>query len=224
MFFLRRRDVFGQDFVMGGTASRPQIHFSIQFAVEVRPEIGVRQKKDLPIGRQTGDQFFRIAAGAAKIDLGLGRGRGVHVGDDQSIGMGFAVVRDLLGRGHVRHRTPRVRIGMQHDRLRRKYLRGLRHKADAAENDHRSLTLRRLAGKFQRVADKVRDILDFRPRIIVRQYQRVMLLFQPDDLLFQRHRIHSSIFLIHYHNSNVYNIARVQQKSKRKTLDFLLFS
>ena len=194
MFLLRRCDVFRQDLVVGGTAPRPQIHLPPQLVVEVRAEIGVRQEKDLPIGGKSGDQFFRIAAGAAEIDLGLGRRSGVHIRHDQSVGMFFPILRHRFRRRHVRHGTAGMRIGMQHDGLRRKGLSRLRHEPDAAEDDHGSMTLRRLARKFQRVADEIGDVLDLRPGIIMRQDQRLVLRFQCAYLFFQCHRTCSSAF------------------------------
>ena len=56
----------------------------------------------------------------------------------------------------------------------------------AAENNHIRVGLGGLLGKAERIAHKIRDVLDFRHLVIMREDDGVQLLFERKNLLRQR--------------------------------------
>jgi hypothetical protein len=60
--------------------------------------------------------------------------------------------------------------------------RGFRHEVHATEDDHIRVCLCGLLGQPERIAYEVRDVLNFRDLIVVREDHRVAVLAHPIDL------------------------------------------
>jgi hypothetical protein len=82
----------------------------------------------------------------------------------------------------VFQRATGVHVGQDHCLFRRKNLGHLGHELHAAERDHIGVGLRRLARQFQRIADEIGQILQFRLLVIMRQDDGILLAAQALDL------------------------------------------
>ena len=90
--------------------------------------------------------------------------------------------RELVGRTAVLEAAAGIHVGQDDGLFRREDLRGLGHEAHAAEGDHVGVGRGRLARQIEAVADEIREVLDFRLLIIMREDDRVALALQPLDL------------------------------------------
>ena len=83
----------------------------------------------------------------------------------------------LRGVYHIRHRTPRRRVGNEHRLLWIQNRGSFRHKVDPAENNDIRLNLGGAAGEFQRVAREVRCVLHFAALVVMCENYRVPFIF-----------------------------------------------
>lgn len=80
---------------------------------------------------------------------------------------------------------PRLEIREQHLLFRREHLGRLRHEMHAGEEDDPGVGLLRLDGERQRIAQEIGYLLHFGQRIVVRQDNGVLLVFEPLDFRFE---------------------------------------
>ncbi len=122
---------------------------------------------------------LRVRRGADRAAVAAGEGLdvrgGVHVRDghdllgDAGLGQHVPALGDLLGGGHVGHRTARREV-RQYDLLvvGGQDVRGLRHEVHAAEDDVLGLrTRRRVPGELERVAGHIRELDDLVALVVV---------------------------------------------------------
>ena len=83
---------------------------------------------------------------------------------------------------HVGHGAAGADLGQQHGLVRGEDGGAFGHEMDAAEHDHIMIGLCRGAGKFERIAGDVGDVLDLGPLIIVGQDDGVQVFFELQDL------------------------------------------
>ena len=86
-----------------------------------------------------------------------------------------------LGGDHIRHGAACIGGGEKHLLVGIENFSGLRHKANTAKYDEILGSLRRLAGKLQRVADGIGNLPDLKGSVVMRQNQRVLLFFELFD-------------------------------------------
>ena len=89
---------------------------------------------------------------------------------------------ELVGRAAVLEAAAGVHVGQDHGLLGAEDFRRLGHEANAAEGDHLGIGRRRLARQIEAVADEIREVLDFRLLVIMREDHGVALALQPLDL------------------------------------------
>src|SRR6058998_4122527 len=82
-------------------------------------------------------------------------------------------------------RTSRSKVWKKNGLLGRDDRRGLGHEMDSTEHDHISRGPRRSLRQAERVAHKIRNVLHLRHLVIVRQYDRVPLTLQPQNVRYQ---------------------------------------
>ena len=119
-----------------------------------------------------------VGAGAAIVALGLDLGRAVNVADHQSVRMLLFGLAQLLGRDHIGHGAAGRWLGHEHLLLQRKNGGRLGHETHAAEDDHCRVRFGRLDAQPQRIATEIRQVLNLRRLIIVRQDHGVALYLE----------------------------------------------
>ena len=160
----------------------PQIHRATRLFHQPRAEVPVGREQDRTVDRQALDHALRVARCADDVGEGLRIGGTVDVRHDEVLRMG--VLPGLqLGRGApVRERAAGGQVGQDHDPLGIQDLCGLGHEVDPAEHDHVRLRVARGPGELEAVADKIREILNLRVLVIVREDDGVAFATQTLDL------------------------------------------
>ena len=151
-------------------------------APHVRAEELVGAEQHLAVLGNRRHDLDGVRRRAADVGLGLHRGRGVDVGNDDGAGMLGLPGSQLVGGDRVGQRAARPLIGNQHGLVRAENLGGLGHEMHAAEHDR---VLRCLGGdsrQRQRVTDVVGDVLDGRQLVVVRQQRCAAQICQSTDL------------------------------------------
>ena len=151
-----------------------------------RAEILIRDEQQVLVLRRSFDNFHRVAAGANHVAQRLHRRTAIDVGDGPEIRIGLLHRGEFVRRTAFLERTAGVLVRQHDDFLRVQNLRRLGHEMHAAENNHVGAGFGGLLGKSERIAHKIRDVLDFRHLVIVRQDDGVQLFFERKNLLRQR--------------------------------------
>ena len=162
--------------------ARPQQHLAPHLAREIAAEVAVGAEDDLLVLRDLVEDDLRARRGDDDVAERFHRRRAVDVGQRDMVRVRGAEGRELVGRAAVLEAASGVHVGQDDGLLRREDFRRLRHEANAAEGDHLGVGLRRLARQIEAVADEVREVLDLRLLVIMREDHRVALAFQPLDL------------------------------------------
>ena len=144
----------------------------------VRAKEHIWKEENVRFSRDRVYDLDGVPGRAAIIALGFDLGRRVDVGHDDGAGMLRLPVTELFGVDGGRQRTAGGEIGQQDALVRREDGRGLGHEVDTAEHDGLRLGLRGFAAQSERVADEVRDVLDLRALVVVREDDRVPALCQ----------------------------------------------
>jgi hypothetical protein len=139
-------------------------------------------EEDLGVPRDGLDYFDGIRRRAADVGLGLHLGGGVHIADHDGPGMLGLPGPQLCTVDRLGEAAARSRIRDQHRLVVGEDLGRLGHEVDATEHDGGRLDLGRQAGESERVAHVVRDVLDLRHLVVVRQDHRIAFLRQRQHL------------------------------------------
>ena len=167
-------DVFRIDPCVHVTLTHPHVNVvASRHASHVRAEEHVRQKENLFVRRDRIHDFDGVARRAAVVALGLHFRRRVDVRDHDGAGVLRFPVAKLLrvdGRGE---RASGREIRQEHGFFGRQNRGGLRHEMHAAKHDGTGGGLGSFAREAERVADEIRDILDFGSLVVVGEHDRV---------------------------------------------------
>jgi hypothetical protein len=96
--------------------------------------------------------------------------------------MRFAERSELLGRAGVFKAAAGIHVWQHHDLFGAEDLGRVGHELDSAKRDHIRVGIGRHLAQLQTVADEIRQILNVRCLVVMRQDNRIALLAQPVDL------------------------------------------
>ena len=167
---------------MHDAAAVPQQHVAAGLARQVAAEVLVGGEDDLLVRRQLRDDLLGRGGGDDDVAVRLHRCRAVDVGQRDMVGVRGAEGGKFLRRTAVLQAASGAHVGEDHGLLRAQDLRHLGHEADAAEGDDVGIGLGRLLRQVEAVADEIREVLQRRFLIVMRQDDGVAFLAEAIDL------------------------------------------
>ena len=163
--------------------ARPQQHLAPEFAVQPAAKMAVGAEDDRLVARDLVQDRLGRGRGDDDVAERLHLRRTIDVGERDVVGMLGAEGGEAVGWAAVLQAAAGVHVGQDHSLVRREDLSRLRHEAHTAEGDDLRVGVRCLPAQVQAVADEVREVLQHRRLVIMRQDDGVALALQPDDLV-----------------------------------------
>ncbi len=181
VLLLRFGDCFGGELGVYIAKAGPEQHFAVGLLHHPGTQILIGSEENGAIRWAGRHDLDRIAAGADDVRERLHLCRAVDVGDDVELGMFFFKFSQLFGGAALFQAAAGAGIGQDDGPLRVQYFGGFGHEVDSAEEDDPCIGFGGLAGEPERIADIVRNALNFCSLIVVGQDERLMFFFKAAD-------------------------------------------
>src|ERR1700736_3373582 len=145
------RNTARREFHVHITIPLPEIHLAPGALGYPRPEVLIRNKKNVPISWRSTNDPLRVAACADHVGKCFHAGAAVDVSDDVIIPVRVLLKKlfKLVRWARFRKRAARFQIREDHSFARVYDFRGLRHEMDPAEQNDVSISLGRLIAQTQ---------------------------------------------------------------------------
>ena len=131
---------------------------------------------------QAAHHRHRIGRSAANMGFGFDLSGGIDIGHHRVIGIVLLPIVEALGCDRISQRTTRTKMRQEHLLRRAHNLGRFGHKMHAAKDDDIGFGLRGLDRQAERIAGEIGQVLDLGNLVVVREHDRVLLLFQAIDL------------------------------------------
>src|ERR1019366_3686170 len=142
----------------------------------------VGREQDGPLERNLADDFLRVARGADDVAQRFYLGAAINVADRKMIGITLAKLPEQMCRAAIGQRTACIQVREQDKLAWIQNLGRLGHEQHSGKDDYIRLGCRGLLGELQAVAYKIRQVLNLRILVIMRQDDGIHLALEPPDL------------------------------------------
>ena len=176
--------LMAEDFVYhAGTI--PKHHIAACFFIQVAPQVDVRREDDRLFLRNTFDDMDGIGGGAADICKRFQFSAAIDIAYHHVVRVAFfEFAKNRSGAG-VSQATARLEVRQQHFFVGRQHFGRFGHKMHTREDDDIGIRFGSLLAQAEAVAYIIRDILNIRILIIMRQNDSIFLLLETLNLCHQ---------------------------------------